>query len=317
MSKSVGVFPATGGLGGSTLKYLLEFSDPNSVTAILRKPETVLPKAKESATVRSADYDVPASLEHAFDGLSTLNIISYPSFEGEARFLRHKTAIDAARKSGVSHIFYSSLAFGGNCTDDSVALVMEAHLKTERYLKEIAASDSSFTYTVVRIGLYSESFPIYTASFDLNAPTSEIRIPHNGTGPGIAWAKREELGEAMARLISKYQNSDHKFPFVNQTILLSGPRVWTLNETVALFSILLKIPIHIKEVSIEEYASQPQVKRDLTYNGVDMSKEWADAWDAIRLCETAVVTPLLAQLLGRQPEGFEKTIQHMVEQKNN
>lgn len=101
---------------------------------------------------------------------------------------------------------------------------MQAHLQTEAYLASLAASNSSFTFTVVRQGLYSESFPMYTSSFDLSNPTDSIRIPHDGGGPGLAWAKRDELGEATARLMADYLADPKGFSFVNKTLLLSGPR---------------------------------------------------------------------------------------------
>lgn len=85
--------------------------------------------------------------------------------------------------SGVRHILYSSLAFAGNLSDKSVAHVMGAHLATEKYLSELSGQ---LTYSAVREGLYSESFPIYTAWFDPQDQVNEITISHSGTGPGVA-----------------------------------------------------------------------------------------------------------------------------------
>jgi hypothetical protein len=223
-----------------------------------------------------------------------------------------KRAIDAARRSGVSHVFYSSLAFGGDCAPTSVAKVMHAHLDTEEYLASIAAEDPSFTYTAIRVGLYSESFPIYLSFLDTKSPADEIKIPHDGSGPGIAWAKRDELGEATARLLALYSASPEKFPYTNRTILLSGPRVWSLNETVDLLGRFLKKPISLREVSVDEYAAQPEVEKNLTYGDLNTVKFWATSYEAIRLGETAVVSPILAQMLGREPEPFEKTVQDLL-----
>lgn len=97
----------------------------------------------------------------------------------------HRAAIDAAIRSGVKHIFYTSLGFAGNLTDDSVAHVMGAHLQTERYLSQL----NKITYTSIREGLYSESFPLYLGWFSLQNPADEITIPHPGTGPGVSWEK--------------------------------------------------------------------------------------------------------------------------------
>lgn len=175
-----------------------------------------------------------------------------------------KAAIDSARASGVRHIFYSSLAFGGLEPDPKFrAQVMLAHLDTETYLHVLQQEHpQDFSFTVVRIGLYSESFDLYTANFDINNPPADgkIQIPHDGTGPGIAWAKKSELGEAMANLMEKYLKDPEHFPYNNKMIVLSGPRSYSLNETAKTFSNVLGREISIQEVPVDVYANLPQVK---------------------------------------------------------
>jgi uncharacterized protein YbjT (DUF2867 family) len=175
-----------------------------------------------------------------------------------------KAAIDSARAAGVRHIFYSSLAFGGATADPPFrAQVMLAHLDTEAYLASLHAQDpQGFSYTVVRIGIYSESFPIYNAAFDINDPPADgkIRVPHDGSGPGLAWAKREELGQAVAKLIAMYERDPEQFPFLNKLLVLSGPKEYSLAETAQVFSDVLGREIAIQEVSVDEYANLPQVQ---------------------------------------------------------
>lgn len=186
---------------------------------------------------------------------------------------------------------------------------MQAHLDTEKYLAALAAHDPAFTYTAVRIGLYAESFPIYTAFFDLRDPAAgEIAIPHDGSAPGVAWAKRDELGHAVALLLKAYVADPAGFEYVNKTILLSGPRAWSLGETAEALGRAAGRPVRLRQVSVAEYAAQPQVREGLTYGGGDVAAVWATAFEAIRRGEAAVVSPLLAQILGREPEGFEQTI---------
>lgn len=189
---------------------------------------------------------------------------------------------------------------------------MLAHLATEKYLAQLHAQDPQFTYTVVRQGLYSESFPLYTAFFDLKAPSTEIRIPHDGSPPGLAWAKQDELGEATAKLIAQHAKDPAAFPYLNKTILLSGPRAWSLNETADVFSRVLKRPIKVRQVHVDEYVKQPQVQNGLTYGGGNWAPLWATAFDGIRDGECAAVTPNLARILGREPEQFETTIRNML-----
>ncbi|KAH6701246.1 hypothetical protein BKA61DRAFT_646952 [Leptodontidium sp. MPI-SDFR-AT-0119] len=265
----IGVFPASGGIGGSTLKHLLNNVSGSNVTGIVRKPENVPQNVVDTGcNIGFADYD-------------------------KHRSKAHKAAIDAAHKSEVSHIFYSSFAFAGDGNQTSVVHVMQAHLDREKCLASLAANDSSFTYTVVRIGLYTESCPFYTAFFDLKNPSSSTQIPHDG----ISWAKQDELGEAAALLMASYVKSVETFPHVNKTIVLSGPRAVTLQEIVETLERVLKKDVQLKEVSIE-YAEQPSVKEGKTYGAGDLARVWASVFEAIRLGEAATLTQLLTQTLG-------------------
>lgn len=189
---------------------------------------------------------------------------------------------------------------------------MLAHIDTEKYLAQLHDQDPHFTYTVVRQGLYSESFPLYTAFFDLKNPSSEICIPHNGSGPGISWAKQDELGEATAKLMAQYAQDPAAFPFSNKTVLLTGPRAWSLNETADVFSRVLDRSIRVRQVAVDEYVKQPQVQTGLTYGGGNWAPTWATAFDAIRDGEAAVVTQNLGDILGREPEQFNTTIRNML-----
>ena len=91
-------------------------------------------------------------------------------------------------------MYYTSLAFAG----DSRAAVMQAHLDTERFLKE-----SGLRYTILREGIYSESYPLYfgfwSASAEEGEDEDEVLVPH-GDG-GVAWVCREDLGEGTARIM--------------------------------------------------------------------------------------------------------------------
>jgi uncharacterized protein YbjT (DUF2867 family) len=332
-AKKIAIFPASGGLGGSTYTHLLGLVDPKDIILISRSPEKIDPKLKEAgATARAADYDKPETLDHAFDGASSLMLISYPSPAhvhrskvGDTNRFKpsvtraysvgnqvHKLAIDAARRSGVTHITYSSLAFGGDCEPSSSAFVMQAHLDTERYLASIAAEDKSFTYTAIREGIYSESYPAYTAFFDIRSPVEEIKIPHDGSGPGIAWAKQSELGEATATLVAQHAKAPGEFAHLNKTLLLSGPRAWSLAESVDVIAKELGKRVVIRQVSVDEYAELLEVKGAMQYVSGNMAKDWTTAFEAIRAGETAVVSPMLASLLGREPESFDVTIRALV-----
>lgn len=82
---TIGVFPAAGGIGGSTVKHLLPRLPSKSLVFIARSPEKLREFPVGQAALRRADYDDNESLRHAFDGLNILFLISYASVEHEYR----------------------------------------------------------------------------------------------------------------------------------------------------------------------------------------------------------------------------------------
>lgn len=193
---------------------------------------------------------------------------------------------------------------------------MQAHLDSEKHLASLAQSDPGFTYTSLREGLYSESFPIYTAFFDpKSAPDgAEVTIPHDGSGPGVSWVKRDELGEASAKLIARYCGVGGQFPqqLVNGKVLLSGPREISLAETVQVLGRAVGKSFTIRPVSLDEYVKLPQVLNSGDFGKGDKARTWATAWDGIRDGEAALITKDLEELLGRKPEEYETTIKNML-----
>lgn len=308
--KTIGVFPASGALGGSTVKHLLQRVSKDRVILISRNPDkTRLIPGADRATVRQAAYESsPAELEETFKDIDVLFLISYPSHARDYRVKVQLPAIDAAQRAGVKHIFYSSLAFALPRDEISRAEVMQAHLECEKHLQEMSSSDASFTHTSIREGLYHESFPIYTSFWTLEKPFEEILIPHDGNGPGVSWVKRDELGEATAALLAQYATTE-SFDWTNKTVLLTGPQSWTLADTVGVLGKAVNRPVSIREVSVDEWVKQPQI---MGYFGEESkARTWATAWEAIRAGEASYVSPTLEELLGRKPESLEVTIREL------
>jgi uncharacterized protein YbjT (DUF2867 family) len=84
------------------------------------------------------------------------------------------STLDVAKRVGIKHLYYTSLMFGTDLTRHlvpSVAYVMQAHLDTEAYFAR-----SGLTYTVLREGLYSESYSLFTDFFD-SSKDNEVHVP--------------------------------------------------------------------------------------------------------------------------------------------
>lgn len=104
-------------------------------------------------------------------------------------------------------------------------------------------------------------------------PIKEITIPHSGDGLGIAWAKTDELGEATTKMIVSYVQSSGDFRWLNKVVLLSGPRVLSLKESVYILGRVTGKNVRIREISADEYAELP-FKEKYWYRGVDLLKDY-------------------------------------------
>ncbi|KAH6972566.1 hypothetical protein EDB80DRAFT_900628 [Ilyonectria destructans] len=125
--KEIGIFPASGGLGGSAYRHLLKLVPNDHVTLISRHPEKVEAEYRDAGVraLRASYESSPQELETAFRGLD----VQLP-------------AIEAAKRAGVKHIFYSSLGFASDAAakslkSDSKAAVMLAHLDSEAHLDSV------------------------------------------------------------------------------------------------------------------------------------------------------------------------------------
>ena len=198
--------------------------------------------------------------------MDVLLLVSYPSIAYALRVEAHKNAIDASVRANVKHIVYTSLAFAS----DSKASVMQAHLDTEDYLRHTCAR-SGIRYTIIREGIYSESYPLYLGFFDPKAQQAaskrEVLLPPTGN-QGVAWVSRDELGEVTARiLLDAFNNLSNTVGglFTDKLILLSGPRITTLKDVGAAISRTLdwkgaeELDVH--EVNEDEFVQHHAANR--------------------------------------------------------
>lgn len=255
--------------------------------------------------IRKGDFKQPDTLDAAFKGGDKLLIVSYPTINHEIRVKSHKAAIDAAKRVGIKHIYYTSLAFAG----DSKAAVMQAHIDTEAYLR-----NSGLTYTIIREGIYSESFPLYFGYWNPSRG-DEARVPY-GDG-GIAWVCREDLGEGTAKLMVAVRTrctigplfvaytdiASHQDTHKNETVLFSGSRAITLSEIADMITKFLNLdpPLKLKIISEDEYVASNE-------GGEELLRKWATTFPALVRGELAVVDPLLKDILGRELKPFEETV---------
>ncbi|KAH8597653.1 hypothetical protein B0O99DRAFT_660570 [Bisporella sp. PMI_857] len=256
------------------------------------------------AQVRQSNYDDPESMTTAFAGCSKLFLVSTPRIQmdfndapnGEGREKHHIAAINAARSAGVSHIYYTSLAFEPN----SLSGVMRAHLRTEAFLHSL----TDIKYTTIREGLYNESWPLYLGYYDLkNDDRDEILLAGDGE---ISWTSIAELGLGTALVIVEAGGK-----YAGKTFYLSNPNTVNLDGIAKTVSKIKGREVTIKIVSREEYIKH-YVARGKEKPAVEW---WSLTYPALNLKECKIQDNALVELLsskGRELKPVEETVKEML-----
>ena len=100
----IAITGATGQLGRIVVEKLKEKTAVDNIVALVRSKEKAADLGVEA---READYEDPQSLDAALNGVDTLLLIS--GSEVGKRAAQHSNVINAAKKSGVKWIVYTSL----------------------------------------------------------------------------------------------------------------------------------------------------------------------------------------------------------------
>ncbi|KAK3720876.1 hypothetical protein LTR37_003539 [Vermiconidia calcicola] len=300
---------ASGKLGFATLTALLD-SD-------MLKPEEIVcttssdsgsqkleAARKRGVQVRRAHWDDQKSFESAFQGCDKLFLISSSRIqkdfgeapEGKGREADHYGALEAAEVAGVKHVYYTSLAFA----KPSKSRVMKAHERTEDWFK----AQSDLKYTVLREGLYNESWPLYLGHF--NFPGDDgTEIPVAGDSK-ISWTAIPDLGFATAKILSAPSDE-----WAGKTCYLSQSQSHTLKEVAEMVS-----KARGKETKVKVVDRTEHEKYYVEQRGIDEAyvKWWSKSFDALRDNECEIKDSTFEDIFaksGSKPKTMEATITEM------
>ncbi|HLP43588.1 MAG TPA: NmrA/HSCARG family protein [Fibrobacteria bacterium] len=151
--KLILVTGATGRQGGAAARHLL--AQGFTVRALTRHPDHAEAHllARKGATIVTGDLDDPASLPRVLEGaygvFAVQDVLEH-GFEGEVR--EGRNLVDAAARSGVRHLVYSSIAGAGSDPDLPLA-------PSKRAVEELVKS-SGVPYTILRPASFMENFDL-------------------------------------------------------------------------------------------------------------------------------------------------------------
>lgn len=202
-----GITGATGQLGRKVIAKLTGKVAREQIVAIVRD----LTKASDlGVPARKSDYADLSGLVQAFAGLDSLLLISSSSMG--TRQAEHANVIEAAKRSGVRRIVYTSLLHA----DRWGIGFAEDHLATERWVKA-----SGLDFTILRNGWYWEN---HTAGLQQS-------LDHGGfvgsSGDArISWASRQDYADAAVTVLTQEGH-------VGKTYELAGDTAYTLADLAA------------------------------------------------------------------------------------
>lgn len=219
----------------------------------------------------------------------------------KGREAHHRAAIDAAVKVGVKHIYYTSLAFG----NPSKAGVMRAHIRTETYLNELA-EQGKVNYTIIREGLYNESWPLYFGYYYGLKDDKRKEVIVAGDGP-ISWTAIADMAYATARILSAPSAE-----WMGKTLYLSQNRTWTLHEISRIVSRVRAEDVSLKVVSRKEYEDYYVKEKNMERPAVEW---WSTTYEALKDGECDIKDATLEKILneaGRKLKPLDATIEEML-----
>jgi len=221
---------ATGQLGQLVIEHLLKRVPASEIAAAVRNPDKAGALAARGITVREADYDRPETLARSFAAGDKVLLIS--SSEIGRRLPQHQAVIDAARRTNVGLLAYTSLLHA----DTSPLPLAAEHKATEAALQA-----SGLPVTILRNGWYTEN---YLAGIDAILAHGAV-LGCAGDGR-IASAARNDYAEAAAVVMS---GSGH----AGKTYELAGDQAYTLADLAAEIAAQAGQPIAFHNLPQAEY----------------------------------------------------------------
>lgn len=280
------VTAATGHLGRLIIEFLMKKVQPGQFMAMakdLTKAEDLHSKKIE---ILKGDYNDYPSLVKNFKNIDKLLFISSGSLEN--RIQQHKNVVDAARETGVKHIYYTSYV---NTIPDAIFSITKDHFETENYIK-----NSGLTYTIFRNATYMDELPGLIGEA---VKTGKIYYPA-GNGK-VSFVTRRDLAEAIVNAIT----GDG---YENQVLDLDASTGYSFNDAAKALSEATGKNIEFVDIPLETLQQNLKEKK-LPKFAIDLLTQMAEA---IKNNEWNYPGPTLTNILGREPESlksfFRRTI---------
>ena len=228
----IAVTGASGHLGRLVIEDLLARNVPaNRIVAVVRDPQKAADFASREVEVRRGDYAQKDSLAAAFEGVERLLLVS--SNEVGQRLPQHKNVVEAAAKSGIKRIAYTSIPKA----EESAMKLADEHRATEHLIR-----DSGISFAFLRNSWYFENYT------DQMTQILEHGAIFGSAGDGrVSAASRADYAAAAAAVLTA---DNHE----NEIYELGGDTAFTLSELAAEISKQANREIVYRDLPVEQFA---------------------------------------------------------------
>ncbi|MFI6074201.1 NAD(P)H-binding protein [Actinoplanes sp. NPDC051343] len=266
---------ATGALNGATVEHLLSRVPASSIGVSVRDVAKAQHFADRGVRVRRGSYDDPAALRDSFAGADQVLLVSSNDPAADQISL-HRTAIDAAVAAGASRILYTSHQHVGASSPFPPA---RDHLATEQLL-----AASGVAWTSLRNGFYAHTLDWLLGPW---RSTGVIAAPADGP---VSWTSRADAAEAAAVILATRK--------LDGPVTLTAASAVTFDDIAATASSLAGHEIKRVVVDDEEWVASLMAGGTSEF----MARFLLSTFQAARAGGFAGTSPLLAELLGREPQ---------------
>ena len=192
---TIAVTAASGKLGAAIVAATVALVGPTNVVAVARTPSRAEGLRVE---VRAGDYTKPEQLLRAFQGVSTVLLVSGMDAP-DKRIGQHRNVIHAAKSAGVRKIVYTSVQ--GPEQGTAFSPIVQSNRQTEADVRA-----SGLDWCIGRNGIYIEPDVEYAETY--------LRLGEvvNCAADGrCGYTTREELGFAYARMLTEAKHNGNTY----------------------------------------------------------------------------------------------------------
>ncbi|OPH62070.1 NAD(P)-dependent oxidoreductase [Paenibacillus ferrarius] len=222
---------ATGQLGSKVVEALLASAPAEQLAISVRDTDKASDLRALGVDVRHGDFDQPATLAEAFQGVDRLLIVSTQG-DNETRIRQHLAAVSAAKQAGVGFIAYTSVTNA----EETELFLAPVHRATEEAIR-----GTGIPYSFLRNNWYIENEVGAIQGILAGAPL----VTSAGQGK-VGWASRGDYAQAAANVLL---GSGHE----NTIYELSGVPI-TYADLAGIVSEVLGREIPVQQVDDETYA---------------------------------------------------------------